>query len=160
MRGSGSQIISTHSSRIPEPKNGLGGRDNFVSFILHAIIILVFCSKGRILTIIFTFLFVSKELNFEVCITSTINLIWLKTFCLLLFYFIITIIAFTIFKIQFSTFILSRFGRDLVLGGTSCMLEAHRALTKRNSSFILCLCEHYQARSGADHRRPKLSMRV
>ena len=62
----------------------------------------------------------------------TINLIWLKTFCLLLFYFIITIIAFTIFKIQFSTFILSRFGRDLVLGGTSCMLEAHKAITKRN----------------------------
>ena len=40
------------------------------------------------------------------------------------------------------------------------MLEAHRAITKRNSSFILCLREHYQARSGADHRRPKLSMRV
>ena len=51
---------------------------------------------------------------------------------MLLFYFIITIIAFTIFKIQFSTFILSRFGRDLVLGGTSCMLEAHKAITKRN----------------------------
>ena len=62
----------------------------------------------------------------------TINLIWLKTFCLLLFYFIITIIAFTIFKIQFSTFILSRFGRDLVLGGTSCMLEAYKAITKKN----------------------------
>ena len=40
------------------------------------------------------------------------------------------------------------------------MLEAHKAITKRNSSFILCLREHDQARSGADHRRPKLSMRV
>ena len=77
-------------------------------------------------------MFVSKRTQFWGLHRPTINLIWLKTFCLLLFYFIITIIAFTIFKIQFTTFILSRFGRDLLLGGTSCMLEAHKAITKRN----------------------------